>query len=189
MRASIGCATALLLLSLPAAATSLELEAAPGIAIGDDQLAGKGFALTGRLGVQTDWVTPSLAVFFAPFGADRISHSRQDGAFEAWAVLAELRFHNPGANQFSAGVGLGVGRLVTTQLENGDFERFQGTEAPYVELVAGYRHQGDSYRIGVDATLHFFNRVDFYSDVSPGHRGQLLAFGLTVTLGCKLLDF
>lgn len=190
MRTLCWLTAALLAASLPAAAIGVEVEVAPGAVGGitDDGGAGGGFALTGRLGVQTDWLTPSLVGFLAPFGPDVMRHGLQPGGFRGWAVLAELRAHNPGDNQVSIGGGVGWGLMDRTQMTDGDFESYQGVAAPYVEVVAGYRHQGSWWRVGADLTIHFFNRVTYVSDVGAGYRGRMVAFGLSLTLGFKAAD-
>jgi hypothetical protein len=176
-----------LLVPVAAHAAGLEVELAPGAALSNDS-AEWAPSLRGRVGLELGVLTPSLVVFGTPTSAPpSISHEHQQGGLQAWGAAVELRVHNQGEHQVHAGLGVGWGSLVATQAQEGDYAGYRGHAAPYVEAVTGYRYVREPFRIGIDATLHVFNRVDFISDVGAGPTDRmsigsswLLGFALSV---------
>jgi hypothetical protein len=173
---------------VPAAARSaeLELELAPGAAVSNDASEAAP-TLRARLGLRFPYFTPSLLFFGAATSTPGPpSHNNQDGGLQAWAFAAEARVHSAGENQVWAGAGAGWGQLIVAQPTNGDLAKYAGEAAPYVEVSAGYRRHFGKLSIGLDATLHLFNRVSFFSDVGTDpHTGRLYVGGSAV-LGAAL---
>ena len=133
-----------------------------------------------------------------------MTHYHQDGGVDVWGVAAEVRLHTrEPQNQLAIGLGAGWGQLNALQEKNGDTEGEQGLSAPYVEGVLAYRRMlNPSLRLGVDLTVHAFNRVylvgdlgtrfcvtppaaDFGSIMTCPERRTFFMFGLALSLGFR----
>jgi len=152
------------LMPMAANAADVVLEVAPGYAWSTD-INESAPVLRGRLGIEFPWFTPSIFGFTALSDPGEPAHQRQGGGWNGWGIAAEARFHTNGEHRFVAALGVGWGKLITLQAENGDTEAYQGKAAPYVEGAIGYQWAHGPLRLGLEMTLDFFNRVNLMGDL------------------------